>query len=286
MSVNGPSALGTLLVQRVDAALGATLSQQANLVTGARPDAVTQATNPERPDAARIETQRHPREIIDRATAQAEQQGRGAVDRARMDVRTAALLLSGKLTDSAATPSAPTTLGRTARTILALLANYPEQAAAVQGRQPLLQARPNPTDAQAQTAGQGQAGAGNAGQAGAPAASLASPMAAPTAASTSASTGSAATATGANTASSGPAGAAAASAASTSLQAAIVPAQLAQALAQALQTSGMFYESHLGNLAFGKQTPAQLMQEPQAQAGRAAQAQPNTPTTPATAGEQ
>src|SRR3546814_17065773 len=31
----------------------------------------------------------------------------------------------------------------------------------------------------------------------------------------------------------------------------------------------MFYESHLGNLAFGKQSLAQLMLEPQAQAGRA-----------------
>jgi hypothetical protein len=46
--------------------------------------------------------------------------------------------------------------------------------------------------------------------------------------------------------------------------------QLAQALAQALQSSGMFYESHLNGLAFGKQSLTQLMQEPQALLGRAA----------------
>jgi hypothetical protein len=44
--------------------------------------------------------------------------------------------------------------------------------------------------------------------------------------------------------------------------------QLANALAQALQSSGMFYESHLSGLAFGKQSPAHLMQEPQAMLGR------------------
>src|SRR3546814_18167892 len=55
----------------------------------------------------------------------------------------------------------------------------------------------------------------------------------------------------------------------TTLQPAFATAQLAQALSQALQTSGMFYESHLGNLAFGKQSLAQLMLEPTAQAGRA-----------------
>lgn len=41
--------------------------------------------------------------------------------------------------------------------------------------------------------------------------------------------------------------------------------QLANALSQALQTSGMFYESHLGNLAFGRTPASQIQQEPQAQ---------------------
>lgn len=106
MSVGGPSPLGTLLVQRLDAALGTTLSQQANLVTGARPDAVTQPANPERADAARTETQRHPREVVERATSQAEQQGRGAIAKARLDARSAALLLNSNLPNTATTASA------------------------------------------------------------------------------------------------------------------------------------------------------------------------------------
>ncbi|MFW7342497.1 flagellar hook-length control protein FliK [Pollutimonas sp. H1-120] len=277
MSIGAPSALGTLLVQRLDAALGTTLSQQANLVTGARPDAVTQAANPERADAARTETQRHPREIVDRATAQTEQQGRGAVDKARLDARTAALLLGSNLTNTATTPSAPTTLGQAARTILALLANYPEQAAALQGKQPLLQTRPNPlVDARAQSPGQAPVdgaqqtagrGAGAAGQSAAGAAAAGSGSVGATVGSAAGAT--AGTAGSANTAGPVSAGASAAAAAGTALQTAAAPAQLAQTLAQVLQTSGMFYESHLGNLAFGKQNLAQLMLEPQAQAGRA-----------------
>ncbi|MGK0570443.1 hypothetical protein QJT90_24525, partial [Bordetella bronchiseptica] len=41
MSV-GPPALGSILVQRLDAVLGTTMSAQSNLVSGARPDAVAQ----------------------------------------------------------------------------------------------------------------------------------------------------------------------------------------------------------------------------------------------------
>ncbi|WP_175135910.1 flagellar hook-length control protein FliK, partial [Achromobacter pulmonis] len=39
---------------------------------------------------------------------------------------------------------------------------------------------------------------------------------------------------------------------------------LAQALRSALQTSGLFYESHLADMVFGRSNPAQLQQEPQA----------------------
>jgi hypothetical protein len=41
--------------------------------------------------------------------------------------------------------------------------------------------------------------------------------------------------------------------------------QFAQSMAQALQGSGLFYESHLANLAFGKATVQALRQEPQGQ---------------------
>jgi hypothetical protein len=283
MSVGGPSALGTLLVQRLDAALGTTLSQQANLVTGARPDAVTQAASPERADATRTETQRHPREVVERAASQAEQQGRGAIAKARLDARSAALLLNSNLPNTATTASAPTTLGQAARTILALLANFPEQAA-VQGKRPLLQTRPNPSaDARPQAASRPsnegvQAAAGRVAGAGSGAQSPG-----PT---TSAGVGSPA---GAAAGSGGPSGPSSASApvsgapvAGTAPQATVAPAQLAQTLAQALQSSGMFYESHLANLAFGKQSLVQLMLEPQAQAGRppGGGAQANASTAP------
>ena len=39
---------------------------------------------------------------------------------------------------------------------------------------------------------------------------------------------------------------------------------LGQALREALQTSGLFYESHLADLAFGRANPSELRKEPQA----------------------
>src|SRR5690606_35532552 len=119
------------------AALGVTLSQQANVVSGAHPQAVAQPGQAERTEAARLETHQNPREAIDRAT-QREQQGRGAIDKARLDARTAAWLTANRPADTSATASAPTTLGQAARTILALLAGHPEPAPAVLGRRPLL----------------------------------------------------------------------------------------------------------------------------------------------------
>lgn len=49
-----------------------------------------------------------------------------------------------------------------------------------------------------------------------------------------------------------------------------IAGQLAQALSRALQTSGLFYESHLRDFAFGQRTLAQLRAEPQSQAGQEA----------------
>src|SRR3546814_18965694 len=46
-------------------------------------------------------------------------------------------------------------------------------------------------------------------------------------------------------------------------------AVLAKALAQALQGSGLFYESHLADLAFGKRPAQALRAEPQAQVAQA-----------------
>ncbi len=136
MSIGGPSALGTLLVQRLDAALGVTLSQQANIASGARPDAVSQADDPSRVGSAQNETLRHPQETVDQVTARTEQQG--PVAKSKME----AGQLDTTLLDSAAattrTPSAPTTLGFAAKTILALLNLYPGEAPAIVGKTPLV----------------------------------------------------------------------------------------------------------------------------------------------------
>ena len=253
MSIGGPSALGTLLVHRLDSVLGTTLSQQANLVTGARPDAVTQPGAAERPDAAQNETQRQTRDGVDRATAQTEQQTRQATNRAKLDALAAEILAARSAPNTATTKSAPTSLGHAARTILALLANHPDQPAAVQGKSPLLAANPQ-SGASVHTAGP-NAAAGNASRADSAASSIRGQNI----------NVSTAAGAGTNTAAAGSASTTAATATGPS---AAVPAQLAQALAQALQSSGIFYESHLNNLAYGKQSLSQLRQEPQAQVTR------------------
>ena len=267
MSVGGPSPLGTLLVQRVDAALGVTLSQQANVVSGAHPQAVAQPGQAERTEAARLQTHQNPREAIDRAT-QREQQGCGAIDKARLDARTAAWLTANRPADISATASAPTTLGQAARTILALLAGHPEPAPAVLGRRPLL-GHQNPAQpgaaglTTATTTGRPAVGAqgqtpstvpmpGAAAQQPAPSATAAAP-----AATTPPLAGASASAQGG----------------------APIVQTLTQALAQALQSSGLFYESHLGMLTQGKLSLEQILQEPQAQIGRNATG-PQSATAP------
>ena len=247
MSIGGPSALGTLLVHRLDSVLGTTLSQQANLVTGARPDAVTQPGSVERPDAAQNELHRQTRDGVDRATAQTEQQTRQAINRAKLDALAAEILAARSAPNTSTTKSAPTSLGHAARTILALLANHPDQPVAVQGKAPLLIT--NPRSALPSAAAGMNAATGHATRVdGAATAVRGQNINTPTAAAASAT---AATATNPSAAS--------------------VPAQLAQALAQALQSSGIFYESHLNNLAYGKHSLTQLRQEPQAQVARGGQ---------------
>ncbi len=264
MSIGGPSALGTLLVHRLDSVLGTTLSQQANLVSGARPDAVTQPGGAERADPAQIDVHRQPRDGVDRATAQTEQQTRQAINRAKIDARMAELLAARSAPDTGTTKSAPTSLGHAARTILALLANFPEQAPAVQGQRPLLATNPLLAQGQGASAA-GASGTNQAGPSGAAHASggnSTSTLAAPTAGSLVSAESMAKSQAGST---------ALGRAAATSVlavNAGSVPAQLAQALAQAVKNSGIFYESHLHSLAFGKHSPSQLQQEPQAQVGR------------------
>ncbi len=133
MSV-GPPALGSILVQRLDAVLGTTMSAQSNLVSGARPDAVAQPGEAARPGASQTAT-RDPRQAVQAGGERGARQGAAGVD--AKTAAALALAARGLQTSTGTTASAPTTLGQTARTILALLAQYPGQAPAVSVRAPL-----------------------------------------------------------------------------------------------------------------------------------------------------
>lgn len=122
MSIGGPSSLGTQLIQRLDTALGNTLGQTTT-VTSTRADAVRQPGEADRALAARDSQGRHSRENVDRAQISNE----GRQQAARFDTRQAALeALLRQATDTSSTRSAPTTLGRAARTILDLIERFPE----------------------------------------------------------------------------------------------------------------------------------------------------------------
>lgn len=238
MSV-GSSALGTLLVQRLDAVLGTTLAQHSNLINGARPDALTQPGAVARLLGPDVPGSRTEKETLERTRIDGTRgSGRGAGQVAGQDDGAA---VAGRMrhASTASTPSAPTSLGMTARTILALLSRFPDPAPPATGKAPLWS-----TPA--------QAGAGNA-----PAAANAAtpgPQGTPTARTESQPAV--------------PQGGASATAATQQAAPALAQAPsaalLARALAQALDGSGLFYESHLAALAFGKRTPAQLQAEPQA----------------------
>src|SRR5690606_32576268 len=133
----GPSQLGTLLIQRLDAVLGVPQSQQTNLATGARPDAVRQPDSTARPDQVKQDLGRHPRESVDKARSQGEQGIQRTIQQGKLDVQQRLL---GASTSHSSTPSAPTTLGAAARTILALLSLFPDSAPPLAGRSPLLTA--------------------------------------------------------------------------------------------------------------------------------------------------
>jgi len=264
MSVGGPSPLSTLLVQRLDAVLGTTLAQQANLISGARPDAVTQPGEGQRAEGRADATQKNVNETTGR---QQQASGRAGVDGARTEAGQAAIR---QAIDVSATPSAPTRLGQAARTILALLTLYPDTAPTPRGRQPLLNLPPLPlsgTQIQAPN-GQPQSVAPSVGGGTVPG-SAATPPPAP---------GQTAISGGAEATSGRPSAASPLTGDSlmrptAGLEALVrqgtAGSVLARALAQAVQTSGMFYESHLQALTFGRYPASALRLEPQAQLGQA-----------------
>ncbi|WP_098020896.1 flagellar hook-length control protein FliK [Orrella dioscoreae] len=235
MSV-GSSALGTLLVQRLDAVLGTTLAQHANLINGARPDALAQAAAAARLLGPDVPGSRTEKETLERTRIDGTRgSGRGAGQIAGQDDDGA---VAGRMrhASTASTPSAPTSLGMTARTILALLSRYPDPAPPATGKAPLW-------STPAQAGGAAAPAAAAPGAQGSPAPRAEGQPAAPQG---------------------GASATAATQQAAPALAQAPSAALLARALAQALDGSGLFYESHLAALAFGKRTPAQLQAEPQA----------------------
>lgn len=243
----GPSSLGNLLAQRLDTVLGISQSGQAR--TGAHPDALRQAQPANRLVPTENQNQRGQAERA--GTDKAGERGKDTTV-GRQDPRVASQL-QRFITDSRFTASAPTTLGRTARTILALLTQHSNQP--IQGKTPLLQPRQL-----AQALQQMQPGAPSSQQTQQQALSRANlpPISQKGLSQNQSATPATAQSTP-NTA-----------AIATLARAAGGPTALAsvfmQALSQNVQQSGMFYESHLAQLVKGQTTLSQLQQQPQAQA--------------------
>lgn len=267
MSVGGPT-LGTLLVQRIDAALGIATSQQTNIANGARPDAVSQAAEAAKLEQLQNPVVREPRESVERAQIQNDQQARQSIERTKLDAQKGLLAGSREGPNTGTTPSAPTTLGNAARTILSLLMSFPEQPAPVQSKQPLVspfsEGRPNPTGQTATGAANASAGPGaNTGPNANAGPNATATPAAPNQAGASSQGGPAAGTPNNIAATTNTQGNAVISMAKTAQLTS--PQAFAQALGNALQSSGLFYESHLADLAFGKTQANTVRQEPQAQ---------------------
>jgi hypothetical protein len=287
MSV-GSTALSSLLVQRLDAVLGTQLAQHGNQ-NATRPDAIIP---PGGADAMRPDPQGRGADLLENLTGRERAALRDAAQQADL-----AAALRSRFVSTDTTQSAPTTLGQTARVILTLLAQYPETAPALAGKAPLWngqadpEASPNGTGTTARPgaggaapgeplAVQGPAGDDGAHQDAAGGqnpgmntaagsarnmAGAAANAAAATAAQDAAEPPGAAAASrpGGAQAGNGAQGADAARAASLDMRAP-QSGPLAQALRQAIETSGLFYESHLSDVAYGKRGAALLRAEPQA----------------------
>jgi hypothetical protein len=290
-----------LLVQRLDAVLGTQLAQHGKGSLADRPDAVS-------PPGGAVESgDPQSGAALDPNSPQAKAAIRDAALQAELAAAARARYIS---TDT--TRSAPTSLGQTARTILTLLAQYPETAPAVAGKaalwvpaveendnggppttlpgagtQGLVQeGSPQTSQAVAAAPGKDQDQGGPAGQGpntnipdtaeganGAPA-RAATAAGAPAANAAAAALDSIAVQAGDDAAATsvraqGPANAGG-PAAGSAVRAPDLPTPgpqphaLAQALAGALQRSGLFYESHISDVAYGRRDPTQLAHEPQA----------------------
>jgi len=257
--VNGPNSLGTLLIQRLDAVLGTPLASHGDLQSGLRADAVRQPGAPVKVEP----TEGEPRQDGERAALKqaAGQADQGAVKDAKL-ATLLALNARGRVVQQSATPSAPTSLGQGARAILALLAAFPD-APAVVGRQPLLQAAlgsavSSSDDSAARQTGQAHASVNDRGvpttSQGIGVADRSTGMADSRARSDSN--------TAARPGQGGEAVRGSNALAGTTEWVTPNVRALAHALQHAIDKSGLFYESHLSDLAFGKRTAPDLRQEP------------------------
>lgn len=251
MSIGGSNNLGTLLIRRLDTALSVQASQQSQIVNAAKADAIAQLADAARLSPVHNEGGRPLPETIEKAQAQVERQARQTTESGRLQQSQPGLRMARPTVDTATTPSAPTRLGHAARTILALLSLFPDQAPPLRGRQPLIPSAPS-----------GAAPAGSAGTAGVAAGGAQAGAQA-----------------GATTAAGTPTPAGPAAAAASLMGAAATgsqPAQILHALSLALQQSGAFYESHLQDMASGGRSMAQLKQEPQGRVNLNASSSPTS----------
>jgi len=159
------------------------------------------------------------------------------VDDARLQTRPLVRGNERPSTEPPSTPSAPTTLGHAAKATLALLPRFPDQAPPVNGRAPLVQ----PGAAEAQTSNAASTAQAAPARTSQPMQTAAPPGSAAPAAPTQAAGG--------------------------PTPGDVQSALIARALTLAVRQSGLFYESHLRDLAFGGRTAAQLKLEPQGQLG-------------------
>ncbi|WP_305852512.1 hypothetical protein [Verticiella alkaliphila] len=288
------SPLSTLLATRLDAVLGTTLAQHTTLLD-VRPNQAALATSALHPQDNVI--RRAPDPAADAAAKGARRAGAELASQDRASTPGA---------DRATVPaSARAILSEPAKAILALLVARPDVAPGVRGAVPMLRLAAAsvhlpppgglPTRGSApptQATGARDASAAAAGARGA--AGAASGGAQPGSASTAASSAAVRAASlldtaltdAATTGRGAPPSGSGGSAVGAGAPLTVAPAfsspmaqALATALARSVGESGLFYESHLSQLAFGQRKPETLLREPQALLGR-----PSTPDTPQTPG--
>lgn len=268
------SSLGTVLIQRIDAALGNAASSQTSIARSAT-DAVRQPAQTDRGQNIANQVQRDQRENVDRVSQQVRSDRGKGIDRAVTQTPGRAALPSG-LTNT----SVNTTLGSAARIILQLFANHSFGSTPVQGRQPLINQTPNNPNSynnnKTGTANQSNNNPANLGNQNLTSAQLTRAQNLINSITNNNHTliGSRITqainsAYSANGASNNQ-----------------LSAQIARALAQNISQSGLFYESHIKAYTNGQFKLADIRQEPQAQQARAGANNTNTTSQPtATSGQ-